>query len=129
MPAPQLTQLFAPPEPTSSARSRVDGIPAPATPGISILAAVASDQAPSANTSGTITVDIPSLIDVDRRPVDILADELKSTLFRTRGSNRLRSSAVLLHSEGPAGQKEHENPAVSRLLAIAIFGAWTDTLE
>ena len=73
----QSTQLFAPSEPTSSTRLRADVIPAPATPGIFILAAATSDQAPSANTSGTTTVHIPSFIDVDRGPVDILADRME----------------------------------------------------
>ena len=52
-------------------------IPAPAMPGIFILAAAASNQAPSANTSGTTTVHIPSFIDVDRGPVDILVDGME----------------------------------------------------
>jgi len=129
--APQSTQLFAPPEPTSSARSRADGISAPVTPGVSIFAAAASDQAPSANTSGTITVHIPSLIDVDRRPVDILADEIEKHAIPNEEKfellTRIRCAASL--GKGPAGQKERENLVVIRLLAIAIFGAWTDTLE
>ena len=73
----QLTQLFVPSELTSSTHLQADVIPAPAMPGIFILAATTSDQAPSANTSGTTTVHIPSFIDVDRGPVDILADRME----------------------------------------------------
>ena len=46
-----------------------------------------------------------------------------------RSSNCLRVSAVLLRWERGLQEKERENPVVIHLLAIAIFGAWTDALE
>ena len=109
---PQSTQLsFAPSEPTSSARSRAGGIPALVTLGVPIPAAAAGDPVPSVNTSGIITVHIPSLIDVDSRPVDILADEIEKHAIPDEEKFELlmciRCAASL--RKGPAGQKEHEN--------------------
>jgi E3 ubiquitin-protein ligase HUWE1 len=121
---------FAPSEPSSSPHLRAAINVAPAAPGAPTPTAV-SNQTASASASGMITVHIPSLIDVDKRPVDILADEIEKHAIPDEEKfellTRIRCAAAL--GEGPARQKERENMVVIRLLAIAIFGKWTYTFQ
>ena len=127
----QSTQpALAPSDSTSSTRPREGGNIVPLSQGPPIPAA-AGDQAPSSSASGTITVHIPSLIDVDRRPVDILADEIEKHAIPDEEKfellTRIRCASAL--GKGPMRQKERENVVVIRLFAIAIFGAWTSMLQ
>lgn len=126
-PAPIAQPVFLPPEPTSPTRSRgttasatVPTAPAPAAGSSSITEQPLS----SAGSSGMITIYIPSLLDSDRRPVEILADEIKKHSVPDEEKfellTRIRSAAAL--GKGPAKQKERENIVIIRLLAIAIFG-------
>lgn len=71
-----------------------------------------------------VTIHIPSLLDTEKRPLDILADEIEKHAIPDEEKfellTRIRCAAAL--GKGPARQKERENLAVIRLLAIAIFG-------
>ena len=116
---------FALSEPSSSNHARAANSAAPATLGAP-APAPSGNTVPSPSTSGMITVHIPSLIDVDRRPVDILADEIEKHAIPDEEKfellTRIRCAAAL--GEGQARQKERENMVIIRLLAIAIFGVY-----
>ena len=75
---------------------------------------------------GMVTINIPSVLDSERRPVEILADEIKKHGIPDEEKfellTKIRAAAAL--GKGAAKQKERENIVVIRLLAIAIFGSF-----
>jgi E3 ubiquitin-protein ligase HUWE1 len=78
---------------------------------------------PSPTVSGMVTINIPSLIDSEKRAVDILADEIEANSIPDEEKFELlcRIRCALALGNGPVKLKERENLAIIRLLAIAIF--------
>lgn len=74
--------------------------------------------------SGMVTVQIPSLLDSDKRAVDILADAIEAHAVPDDEKFELlcKIRCALALGKGQEKAKEREKLGVVRLLAIAIFG-------
>lgn len=97
--------------------------PKPAGSAVPVTPSAGGGSAPSLAASGMVTINIPSLIDSDKRAVDILADEIEANSIPDEEKFELlcRIRCALALGNGPGKLEERENLAIIRLLAIAIF--------
>ncbi|KAF8320698.1 hypothetical protein DL93DRAFT_2163683 [Clavulina sp. PMI_390] len=118
------TTAAPPSEPVTPVRPKAtSSSAAPTTPTPAVAPGPVDTTNTSSSAGGMVTIHIDSLLDSDKRPVLILAEEIEKHNIpddvKFELLLRIRCAAAL----GPGASKQHEreNLAIIRLLAIAIF--------